>query len=77
MTNVELDQAVMRVANLLKRVRLSKGMTQDEMAERVGVSRKTLLRYETGQTTPTLETLLKIAAAAGYTLDVRLASKTK
>lgn len=48
------------------------GMTQEELARRAGVARETLSRWESGAQNPSLESLDKVARAAGTRLDVRL-----
>lgn len=47
--------------NIFKRLRSSSGLTQAEMAERLGISRSTIGMYETGAREPDFETLEKIA----------------
>jgi len=56
------------VADKLRYARLSAGFHQDILAEKIGVDRSTLLRYENGQTTEEnmdIELLIKIALACG------------
>lgn len=47
----------------LKRLRTARKMTQDELAEKLCVVRQTVSSWETGKTTPDVETLTAIAAA--------------
>ncbi len=47
----------------LKRLRLAKGMTQDDLAGKLHVVRQTVSSWETGKTTPDLESLAAIAEA--------------
>lgn len=47
--------------NIFKRLRTSGGLTQVEMAEKLGISRSTIGMYETGAREPDFETLEKIA----------------
>lgn len=47
--------------NIFKRLRSSSGLTQVEMAEKLGISRSTIGMYETGAREPDFETLEKIA----------------
>ncbi len=47
--------------NIFKRLRISAGLTQVEMAGRLGISRSTIGMYETGAREPDFETLEKIA----------------
>ena len=54
----------------IKDIRISKEMTQEELAEKSGISRTTIHGLETGKITNTnTDTLLKIAAALGITID--------
>lgn len=47
--------------NIFKRLRISSGLTQVEMADRLGISRSTIGMYETGAREPDFETLEAIA----------------
>ena len=53
----------------LKEIRLKRGMTQQELADAVGITQSQIARYESGETQPSLETLRKLAAALDCTLD--------
>jgi transcriptional regulator with XRE-family HTH domain len=52
-----------RVATRIKTLREHRGMTQEELAEKAGVSRTYLARLETARQDPTLSTLEKLAKA--------------
>ena len=52
-----------------KTLRLEKKLTQNELAKELGVSNKTISVYEKGTSSPTLETLEKIAAYFNVTID--------
>lgn len=61
--------------NLARQVialRKEKGLTQREFAERVGIKQSQLARIESGKQFPKLETLAKLAAGAGYEVQVSL-----
>ena len=45
----------------LKSVRESRGMTQQELADRIGIRRETILHLENNRYNPSLEMALKIA----------------
>lgn len=47
----------------LKRLRTERGLTQDQLAEKLNVVRQTVSSWETGKTTPDVETLTAIAQA--------------
>lgn len=52
--------------------RNNKGMTQEEVAKKLGVHRSTYNRYETGLRTPDLDTVSKLARIFGVTTDFLL-----
>ena len=53
----------MTIRNSLKKHRLlADGMTQQELADRVGVTRQTILSIEKGRYSPTIGLALKLAA---------------
>ena len=45
----------MDIGNKLKELRFLKGLTQEELAEKIDVSRQTLSKYETGESLPDVE----------------------
>lgn len=51
------------IGNKVKKRRTSLGLTQEELAEKVGISRAYMGFVEQGRNVPTLETLEKIARA--------------
>jgi len=59
-----------QVTNAIRRLRFEAGeMTQAELAERIGVTRQTLIAIEQGRYSPSLETAFRIARALGAALD--------
>jgi putative transcriptional regulator len=59
-----------RVTNDIRRLRFARGeMTQAELAERVGVTRQTIIAIEQGRYSPSLEMAFQIAGALGVALD--------
>ena len=52
-----------RLASSLKQVREAKGLTQAQLAEAIGVSRKTINTVENGVYVPSTVIALKLAAA--------------
>lgn len=65
--------------NNIRRLRFERGMTQEELALRTGVSRQTIMSIERGDTNPSVLLALKIAAAFSipvtevFDMDGRLA----
>ena len=59
-----------RVTNDIRRLRFEQAeMTQAELAERVGVTRQTIIAIEQGRYSPSLEMAFQIAHALGVQLD--------
>lgn len=53
----------------IKKIRLQAGMSQEALALASGVSRISIIRYESGERFPDLETAARIAKALGCKLD--------
>jgi ribosome-binding protein aMBF1 (putative translation factor) len=58
----------------LVKARLRAGLSQAELAARMGTSQSTVARLESGQTLPTTKTLLRFAKATGSRFHVRLSA---
>lgn len=58
-----------RVTNTIRAVREAHGMTQAELARRVGVTRQTLIAIEQGRYSPTLELAFQLSRVFGVGLD--------
>jgi transcriptional regulator with XRE-family HTH domain len=56
-------------ADLLERIRRAAGLSQDELARRAGTSRTAVSAYEHGRKSPSLATVDRLLASAGYELD--------
>lgn len=57
------------LANNLRRLRLGKGLTQEQLASRLGVSAQSVSRWETAATAPDVMLLPEIARILGVPLD--------
>lgn len=57
------------IGSKLKALRRSQRMTQQTVADRVGISRATISNYEIGRRTPHLKDLQRMAAFYGVGLD--------
>ena len=57
---------------LVQEARQRAYLTQRDMAERVGTSQSAIAKLEQGGTNPTIDTLARCAAAAGFALRVEL-----
>jgi transcriptional regulator with XRE-family HTH domain len=56
-------------ANRIKEIRSRKGYSQEELAERSGLSLRTIQRIENGETEPRGDSLTRLAAAFDVTVD--------
>jgi transcriptional regulator with XRE-family HTH domain len=59
-------------ARLLRSARLQAGLTLRQLAAAAHTSHSTLAAYETGAKCPSVETLNRIVAAAGFRIEGRL-----
>jgi putative transcriptional regulator len=59
-----------RVTNSIRSLRFTHGeMTQADLADRIGVTRQTIIAIEQGRYSPSLEMAFKIARVFGVPLD--------
>lgn len=58
-----------KIGTFLKKLRNEKELTQEQFAEKLGVSRRTVSRWETGTNMPDLDLLMEIADY--YQVDLR------
>lgn len=62
----------MEIRQNLKHARTSRGMTQEQAAERLHTTRQTISSYETGRTQPDIDTLLQLAEVYEVPLETLL-----
>jgi putative transcriptional regulator len=59
-----------RITNSIRALRFAQGeMTQAQLAERIGVTRQTVIAIEQGRYSPSLEVAFQIARVFGVPLD--------
>ena len=58
-----------KTGSMLKDLRKEKGMTQEQLGEKFGVSRRTVSRWETGSNMPDLDVLIELSDF--YEVDLR------
>ena len=56
-------------------LRKERGITQQEIADRTGIKRTNVARIESGKNAPTIEVLVKLAAALYMELEIRLVER--
>ena len=59
----------MTLGEKLQRLRKARGMSQEELAAQMGVSRQAVSRWETGETVPSTDTLKEIAKVFQVSVD--------
>ena len=64
----------MEAKDMIARLRAKKGMTQEELAERVFVTRQAVSRWESGETTPGTETLKQLSRLFDVSINTILGS---
>lgn len=74
---IEVEQRSTRRSVIEQYVQCRKmqGITQAELAKRAGIPRSNITRFESGNYNPSLEQLVRIAAALGMKLQVQLMAK--
>jgi predicted transcriptional regulator len=70
----ETLEAEFAIASELIRARLRAGLSQAELAERMGTSQSAIARLESGQTLPSTKTLLRFAEATQSKVELRLSA---
>ena len=62
----------METKDILRSLRTQKGLSQDELAERVFVTRQAVSRWENGETTPNTETLKQLSGLFDVSINTLL-----
>ena len=57
------------IRNQIRELRALHNMTQQDLADQVGVTRQTVIAIEQDKYSPSLETAFKVAMALGVTLE--------
>ncbi len=60
------------IAQQLREVRKSQGMTQESLADRVGTKKSNISRLESGRYNPSLDFLVKVAGGLGKQIQVKV-----
>ena len=66
------DPAPTLAAGLIRLARTKADVTQRQLADRAGVTQQAVSAYETGRMEPTLPTLERLLAAAGFEMRIGL-----
>lgn len=57
------QEYILLVCNNIKQLRMQKGIKQVDLAYAIGIDDSSIRRIESGRTSPTLKTLIRIAGA--------------
>lgn len=57
------------IRNQVKELRAARNMTQQELADRIGLTRQTVIAIEQDKYSPSLETAFKVALVLGVPLE--------
>lgn len=57
------------IRNCIRELRAERDMTQQDLADKVGVTRQTVIAMEQDKYSPSLETAFKVAIALGVSLE--------
>ena len=69
MDDAQADKIVAGVTRRLREAREAQGMSMNQLGSLAGLDQVTISRIEKGERSPTLRSLVKIAAALGVTLS--------
>ena len=62
-------------AQVIREARLKAGLTQTQLAERLGRERAQIARWETGGQEPSFENVVAVVEACGYALTVEISER--
>lgn len=66
----------MELGKRIAALRKSRGMTQEQLGERLGASRQAVSKWEAGKATPELDLIIKMGEVFGVTLDDLILGRT-
>ena len=58
--------------NIIQMLRQKRGMTQDDLAQKLYVTRQAVSRWETGETSPSADTLMELSKLFGVSINTLL-----
>jgi transcriptional regulator with XRE-family HTH domain len=68
---------IVKIGKFLQELRKEKGITQEQLAEQMGVARRTVSRWETGSNMPDLDILVELSDLYGVELREILTGERK
>lgn len=67
-----MENSAKKLGKNMKKIRLSKQMSQGDICRKLGVDRAYISNIESGNKNPTLSTITKLARALGVSVDYLL-----
>ena len=67
----------MKTKDVILELRMKRGLSQDELAEKLFVTRQAVSRWETGETIPNTETLKLLSKLFDVSINTLLGSRRK
>ena len=67
-----LEKNMLEFGNRIKTLRIKKSITQEQLAERLGVTKSTISGYELGTRYPSIDMLIKLAQSFNVSTDFLL-----
>jgi transcriptional regulator with XRE-family HTH domain len=64
----------MRGGQIIKEARLRAGISQEQLAKRLGTKQSVVARWETGATSPSFETVVRVVRSCGFDLYFSMAN---
>ena len=68
---------LVKIGKFLRELRKEQGLTQEQLAERMGVARRTVSRWETGSNMPDMDVLIELSDLYGADLREILSGERK
>jgi transcriptional regulator with XRE-family HTH domain len=70
-----MDATIQKIVEQLKKIRIDKGLTQAEVAQRAKINANTYAKIERGEQTPPIPMLVRIGDAMEVEIDVNFREK--
>lgn len=71
------EAAAMETKNIILKLRMQKGLSQDELAEKIMVTRQAVSRWENSETVPNTETLKLLSKEFDVSINTLLGEPRK
>lgn len=66
---IRTGDKTMHISNKIKQLRIENHLTQDQLAQKINVSRQSVLKWESGTNYPNIENILVLSEALNISID--------